>query len=83
MKTTITLLSLALMVSCAQPFAKIEVQDDKSQIVAKIFEEVSAERVDYLKEVFSDSMKMINAKEMSFEKTAFIAGIEDPLFRGI
>ena len=68
MKTTIKLLSLALMVSCAQPYAKIDVQDDKSQIVAKIFEEVSAERIDYLKEVFSDSMKMVNAKEMSFEQ---------------
>ena len=77
MKTIIALLSLAMMVSCAQPYAKIDVQDDKSQMVAKIFDEVSAERIDYLKEVFSDSMKMVNAKEMSFDKTEFIAGIED------
>ncbi len=77
MKSIIALFGLTMILSCAQPYAKIDVQDAKSQMVAKIFEEVSEERIDYLKEVFSDSMKMVNAKEMSFDKTQFIAGIED------
>ena len=57
MKSIIALFSLTMILSCAQPYAKIDVQDTKSQMVAKIFEEVSEERIDYLKEIFSDSKK--------------------------
>ena len=50
--------------------------------IKKIFEEVSAERTDYLKEVFSDNMKMVNSKDVIFNKEEFIVrlhiGLEDP-----
>jgi len=61
--------------SCGQPFAKIEVTDEKSKIIEKIFQEVSAENTDYLEEVFSDEMKMVNPKEVEFDKASFISGI--------
>lgn len=66
-----------LAIACSQPFAKVEINDEKSVIINKIFEEVSAERIDYLNEVFSNDMKMVNSKEASFNKKEFIAGVEE------
>ena len=77
MKNLIFLTSLSIISSCGQPFAKIEVTDEKSKIIEKIFQEVSAENTDYLEEVFSDEMKMVNPKEVEFDKASFISGIKD------
>ena len=77
MKNLILLTSLSIISSCGQPFAKIEVTDEKSKIIEKIFQEVSAENTDYLEEVFSDEMKMVNPKEVEFDKVSFISGIKD------
>lgn len=78
MKKLLLLVCLILtVISCSQPFAKVDINDEKSVIINKIFEEVSAERTDYLNEVFSDDMKMVNSKEESFNKKEFIAGIEE------
>ncbi len=77
MKNLILLTSLSIISSCGQPFAKIEVTDKKSKIIEKIFQEVSAESTDYLEEVFSDEMKMVNPKEVEFDKASFISGIKD------
>jgi len=76
MKIFILLTSLSIISSCGQPFAKIEVTDEKSKIIEKIFQEVSAENTDYLEEVFSDEMKMVNPKEVEFDKASFISGIK-------
>ena len=35
-----------LAISCSQPYAKVDINDEKSVIINKIFEEVSAERID-------------------------------------
>ena len=70
-------ISLLFIFSCSQPFARVDTSDEKSIIIKKIFEEVSNERIDYLKEVFSDDMKMVNSKEISFNKNEFIVGIEE------
>lgn len=70
-------ISLLFIFSCSQPFAKVDILDEKSVTIQKIFEEVSAERIAYLKEVFSDDMKMVNSKGLNFNKTQFIAGIEE------
>ena len=77
MRIFILLTSLSIISSCGQPFAKIEVTDEKSKIIEKIFQEVSAENTDYLEEVFSDEMKMVNPKEVEFDKASFISGIKD------
>jgi len=77
MKNLILLTSLSIISSCGQPFAKIEVTDEKSKIIEKIFQEVSAENTDYLEDVFSDKMKMVNPKEVEFDKASFISGIKD------
>ena len=77
MRNLILLTSLSIIMSCGQPFAKIEVTDEKSKIIEKIFQEVSAENTDYLEEVFSDEMKMVNPKEVEFDKASFISGIKD------
>ena len=77
MRNFILLTSLSIISSCGQPFAKIEVTDEKSKIIEKIFQEVSAENTDYLEEVFSDEMKMVNPKEVEFDKASFISGIKD------
>ena len=77
MRNLILLTSLSIIMSCGQPFAKIEVTDEKSKIIEKIFQEVSAENTDYLEEVFSDEMKMVNPKEVEFDKASFISGIKN------
>ena len=77
MKNLILLTSLSIISSCGQPFAKIEVTDEKSKIIEKIFQEVSAENIEYLEEVFSDEMKMVNPKQVEFDKVSFISGIKD------
>ena len=77
MRNLILLTSLSIISSCGQPFAKIEVTDEKSKIIEKIFQEVSAENTGYLEEVFSDEMKMVNPKEVEFDKASFISGIKD------
>ena len=77
MRIFILLTSLSIISSCGQPFAKIEVTDEKSKIIEKIFQEVSAENTDYLEEVFSDEMKMVNPKEVEFDKASFISGIKN------
>jgi len=77
LRNLILLTSLSIIMSCGQPFAKIEVTDKKSKIIEKIFQEVSAENTDYLEEVFSDEMKMVNPKEVEFDKASFISGIKN------
>ena len=77
MRNLILLTSLSIISSCGQPFAKIEVTDEKSKIIEKIFQEVSAENTDYLEEAFSDEMKMVNPKKVEFDKASFISGIKD------
>jgi len=76
-KNLMLLVCLIIITSCEQQFAKIEVTDEKSKIIQKIFQEVSAENTDYLEEVFSDAMKMVNPQEVEFDKESFIAGIKD------
>ncbi|MDG1054646.1 MAG: hypothetical protein P8O78_08475 [Flavobacteriaceae bacterium] len=77
MKKIILFLSLGLIFACEQPYAKVEVKDAKTAIIQKVFDEVSNENATYLEEVFSDDMKMVNANNQEFDKTAFIAGIND------
>ena len=56
LRNLIFLTSLSIIMSCGQPFAKIEVTDKKSKIIEKIFQEVSAENTDYIEEAFSDAV---------------------------
>ena len=77
MRNFILLTSLSIISSCGQSFAKIEVTDEKSKIIEKIFQEVSAENTDYIEEAFSDEMKMVNPKKVEFDKAGFISGIKD------
>ena len=77
MRNFILLTSLSIISSCGQPFSKIEVTDEKSKIIEKIFQEVSAENTDYIEEAFSDEMKMVNPKKVEFDKASFISGIKD------
>ena len=79
MKKTILLFSLIIFSSCNQSGSRIEVSDEKSKIIQKIFDEVAAERIDYLENVFSSEMKMVNSKNEEFNKNQFIIGIKDML----
>tara|TARA_B100000989_G_scaffold261901_1_gene213147 strand:- start:862 stop:1149 length:288 start_codon:yes stop_codon:yes gene_type:complete len=79
MKKTILLFSLMIIPSCNQSGSRIEVSDEKSKIIQTILNEFAAERIDYLKEVFSDEMKMVNSKNEEFDKNQFIIGIKDML----
>lgn len=77
MKKYILLLSLFTIISCNQTYSRIEVNDQKSKIIQKIFDEVSSEKVEFLSKTFSDDMIMVNSKEVRFNKKEFLNGIED------
>lgn len=77
MKKYILLLSLFTIISCNQSYSRIEVNDQKSKIIQKIFDEVSSEKVEFLSKTFSDDMIMVNSKEVRFNKKEFLNGIED------
>ena len=76
MKAPLLPLVALLLFACGES-GKIETTDAKSNQIATLFENVSAEKIDYLESLFSDDMKMVNSKEMEFDKTSFIAGIKD------
>ena len=49
-----------LMCACQQPYAEVTTNDKKSENIKTLFEKVGEENIDYLKEIFSDSMEFIN-----------------------
>lgn len=73
----IILLFLLISFSCQSPYGKVSTDDDKSQMIKTLFQNVSKENIDYLKEIFSDDMEFIDSKENTLDKDGFIAGVEN------
>ena len=55
--------SAALLIcACQQPYAEVTTNDEKSETIKTLFEKVGEENIDYLKEIFSDSMEFSTAE---------------------
>ncbi len=76
MKKLLFLISF-VAISCQSPYGSVTTTDQKSKIVEELFKNVSAENIDYLKEVFSDEMEFVDSKGNTLNKEGFIAGVEN------
>lgn len=75
-KIIILILGLSLY-TCKEPYANLTTNDEKSQIIKTLFQKVGEENIDYLKEIFSDSMQFIDPHGNKLDKIGFIAGVEN------
>jgi hypothetical protein len=58
-------------------FGEVKQNDEKSQMVQKLFEAVEAEDASYLQNIFSDDLKHTNPDGVVVNKEEFITGIEN------
>ena len=75
-KIIILILGLSLY-TCNKPYANLTTNDEKSQIIKTLFQKVGEENIDYLKEIFSDSMQLVDPHGNKLDKIGFIAGVEN------
>lgn len=68
-------IAIIFMVSCQKPIGTVTVNDERSQIIKTLFQEVSNENIAYLEAVFSDSLVFINPHEQTLNKIEFIAAV--------
>ena len=73
----IALLLVFAVLSCQNPYGTVTTEDEKSAIIATVFKNVGDEQIEYLKDVFSDKMELVNSQGASSNKTSFIAGVEN------
>lgn len=62
--------------SCKNEHAIVKLDDEKTMIIQKVFENVEKEDSSYLQEVFDESMIMINSKDDTLERKQFFDGIK-------
>ena len=58
-------------------FGEVKQNDEKSQMVQKLFEAVEAEDASYLQNIFSDDLKHTNPDGVVVNKEEFMTGIEN------
>ena len=75
MRSLLLCMTVIFMVSCQNPYGTVTTNDEKSEIIKTLFQEVSNENIAYLEKVFSDSLVFINPHEQTLNKTAFIAAV--------
>ncbi|MDG2444387.1 MAG: nuclear transport factor 2 family protein, partial [Flavobacteriaceae bacterium] len=76
MKKLVLLLFVVVICSCQSPNGTVTTNDERSEIIKTLFKNVSEENIDYLKEVFSDDMTFVDARNNTKDKAGFIAGVE-------
>lgn len=72
-------------VSCNNPklssssnlFGEVRKDDEKSQMIQKLFDAVAAEDISYLQEIFSDDLKHTNPDGVVINKEEFMEGINN------
>jgi hypothetical protein len=79
MRNIILLIALIITFGCKEKneYGIVKIDDNKTQIIKNIFENVSKEDNSYLKSVFDDSMIMVNALNDTLNREDFFKGIEN------
>jgi len=77
MKKILILLVTLAFYACQKPYAKLTTNDKKSEAIKTLFEKVGEENIDYLKEIFSDSMQFVDPVGNKLDKSGFIAAVEN------
>ena len=74
----ISILSI-VTISCKNEnkYVYISIDDDKTEMIKKVFNSVSNEEITYLEEVFSSDLIFTNSDNEEFNKDEFIAGVKD------
>ena len=76
MRKLLLLLFVGVICSCENPNGTVTTNDERSEIIKTLFKNVSEENIDFLKEVFSDDMTFVDARNNTKDKAGFIAGVE-------
>ena len=71
MRFLLMCITIITMGSCQKPHGTVTTNDEKSEIIKTLFQEVSNENIAYLEAVFSDSLVFINPHEQTLTKTEF------------
>ena len=68
-----------VIISCKNEnkYGYISIDDDKTEMIKKVFNSVSNEEITYLEEVFSSDLIFTNSDNEEFNKDEFIAGVKD------
>lgn len=77
MKKILILLVALAFYACQKPYGKLTTNDEKSEAIKTLFEKVGEENIDYLKEIFSDSMQFVDPVGNKLDKSGFIAAVEN------
>ena len=75
MRFFLVCITIITMGSCQKPYGTVTTNDEKSEIIKTLFQEVSNENIAYLEAVFSDSLVFINPHEQTLNKVEFIAAV--------
>ena len=77
----IIILSIFLLTfySCnnSTKYGYVSVDDEKSIMIQELFNKVSEEDIEYIENIFSDDMTLVNSNGEESNKNQFIAGVKD------
>ena len=78
-KIIILSIFLSTFYSCnnSTEYGYVSVDDEKSKMIQELFNKVSEEDIEYIENIFSDDMTLVNSNGEELNKNQFIAGIKD------
>ena len=78
-KLIIILICSIFHLSCEnkKEFGVVHLDDEKTKLIEGLFKAVEKEDINYLKNLFSKDMVMVNSNNEEFNKDQFIAGVEE------
>jgi len=78
-KLIILSIFLSTFYSCnnSTKYGYVSVDDEKSKMIQELFNKVSEEDIEYIENIFSDDMTLVNSNGEELNKNQFIAGVKD------
>ena len=78
-KIIILSIFLSTFYSCnnSTEYGYVSVDDEKSKMIQELFNKVSEEDIEYIENIFSDEMTLVNSNGEELNKSEFIAGVKD------
>ncbi|MEC7895800.1 MAG: nuclear transport factor 2 family protein [Bacteroidota bacterium] len=58
-------------------YGYVSIDDEKSKMIQELFNKVSEEDIEYIENIFSDEMTLVNSNGEELNKSEFIAGVKD------
>ena len=58
-------------------YGYVSIDDEKSKMIQELFNKVSEEDIEYIENIFSNEMTLVNSNGEELNKSEFIAGVKD------